>query len=401
MDSLRKLQEIRTQKTLEEAPAQKSAGQAAPVMPSETADPALIESTQPAGPDATLDSLLRLMVTKGASDMHIKVGSVPVMRVDGKLRPTSYAVMTEETMQLIFDHILKEEQRAIFARDKDLDLAITVPGAARFRVNLHQQMETAGMAIRLIPEEPRTMDQLGLSPILKEMIMKPRGLILVTGPTGSGKTTTLAAMINHINENRQCHIVTVEDPIEFIHKDKKSFIMQREVGRDTRSFSKALIQVLRQDPDVILIGEMRDLETTAIAITAAETGHLVLATLHTSSASATMDRIIDIFPPHQHQQIRMQLSITLEGVICQTLVPRAGGSGRVLAMEILHATTAVRNIIRDGKTFMIPNIIQAGSEYGMQSFDSSLCHLYKRGLITHETAVSVALSIEEFESLAR
>ena len=229
--------------------------------------------------------------------------------------------------------------------------------------------------------------------------MKPRGLILVTGPTGSGKSTTLAAMVNHINENKRCHIVSVEDPIEFLHKDKNSVLSQREVGEDTNSFTNALKHVLRQDPDVILIGEMRDLETVSIAITAAETGHLVLATLHTNSAANTIDRMIDIFPPHQQQQIRMQLSVTLEGIVCQTLVPRAEGSGRILAMELLPVTPAVRNVIREGKSYQIPNIIQSGAQYGMQSLDVSLRNLYLQGLISYDEALAKASSPEEFIKL--
>jgi twitching motility protein PilT len=299
----------------------------------------------------------------------------------------------------VIESVLTDEQRARFIAERELDLAYSVPGLSRFRINVYLQRGSWGTAIRVIPSRPLSLDELKMPPILKDLAMKPRGMLLVTGPTGSGKSTTLAAMINHINENRRCHIVTVEDPIEFLHKDKNSVICQREVGADTHSFEKALKHVLRQDPDVILIGEMRDLETTSIAISAAETGHLVLATLHTNSAASTVDRVVDIFPPHQQQQIRMQLSVTLEGVLCQTLVPKAKGGGRVMAMEIMPVNPAVRNIIREGKTHQIPSIIQTGQGFGMQSLDMALRNLYQQGLITYEEAIAKAANIEEFNRL--
>jgi len=322
-----------------------------------------------------------------------------MLRIDGELSPASYEIMTPEMVRRMCESILTDEQKARFIADKELDLAYSIPGLSRFRVNIYLQRGTWGSAIRVIPSRPLSLDELRMPAILKDLAMKPRGLILVTGPTGSGKSTTLAAMINHINENRRCHIVTVEDPIEFLHKDKNSVICQRELGSDTHSFTMALRHVLRQDPDVILIGEMRDLETTSIAITAAETGHLVLATLHTNSAATTVDRVIDIFPPHQQQQIRMQLSVTLEGILCQTLVPKAKGGGRVMAMELMPVTPAVRNIIREGKSHQIPNIIQAGSQFGMQSLDTALRNLYQQGLITYEDAISKSSSPEEFNRL--
>jgi len=349
--------------------------------------------------EMTIEDLLHIMVERGASDLHLKTGSAPMIRIDGELTPVTYEVLTPDVVRRMIESILTDEQKARFIAEKELDLAYSVPGLSRFRINVYLQRGTWGTAIRVIPARPFTIDELKLPPILKDMAMKPRGLVLVTGPTGSGKSTTLAAMINHINENRRCHIVSVEDPIEFLHKDKNSVICQREVGADTHSFSHALRHVLRQDPDVILIGEMRDLETTSIAITAAETGHLVLATLHTSSAPTTVDRIIDIFPPHQQQQIRMQLSVTLEGILCQTLLPKAKGSGRVMAMEIMPVTPAVRNIIREGKTHQIPNIIQSGMQFGMQSLDMALRNLYLQGMVTFEDALAKAAVPEEFARL--
>ncbi|MCD4783838.1 MAG: type IV pilus twitching motility protein PilT [Candidatus Eremiobacteraeota bacterium] len=349
--------------------------------------------------EVTIEDLLHLLVERGASDLHLKAGSAPMIRVDGELTPASYEILTPDTVRRLIESILTDEQKAKFVADKELDMAYSIPGLSRFRVNVYLQRGTWGTAIRVIPSRPFTIEELKLPPMTKEMAMKPRGLVLVTGPTGSGKSTTLAAMINHINENRRCHIVTVEDPIEFLHKDKNSVVSQREVGQDTHSFSKALRHVLRQDPDVILIGEMRDLETTQIAITSAETGHFVLATLHTNSAPATIDRVIDIFPPHQQQQIRMQLSVTIEGILCQNLIPKAKGSGRVLAMEMMPVTPAIRNIIREGKTHQIPNAIQAGGQMGMVSLDMSLRNLYMQGLITYEDALSKASSPDEFNRL--
>ncbi|MFP4497552.1 MAG: type IV pilus twitching motility protein PilT [Vulcanimicrobiota bacterium] len=349
--------------------------------------------------EMTIEDLLHLMVERGASDLHLKAGSAPMIRVDGELTPASYEIMTPDSVRRMLESILPDEKKAHFIADKELDLAYSVPGLSRFRVNIYLQRGTWGGAIRVIPSRPFTIDELKLPPIVKELANKPRGLVLVTGPTGSGKSTTLAAMINHINESRRSHIVTVEDPIEFLHKDKNSVVSQREVGADTHSFPNALKHVLRQDPDVILIGEMRDLETTQVAITSAETGHFVLATLHTNSAPATIDRVIDIFPPHQQQQIRMQLSVTLEGILCQTLIPKAKGSGRVMAMEIMPVTPAVRNIVREGKTHQIPNIIQAGPQHGMQSLDMSLRNLYLQGLITYEDALAKASSPDELSRL--
>lgn len=349
--------------------------------------------------ELTIEDLLYQMVERASSDLHLKTGSPAMIRVDGDLTPVSYEILTQEAVRHMCESIMTDEQKARFIADRELDLAYSIPGLSRFRINVYLQRGTWGCAIRVIPSRPLSLDELKMPPIIKELAMKPRGLVLVTGPTGSGKSTTLAAMINHVNENRRCHIVTVEDPIEFLHKDKNSVICQREVGADTHSFQMALKHVLRQDPDVILIGEVRDLETTSIAISAAETGHLVMATLHTNSAASTVDRVIDIFPPHQQAQIRMQLSVTLEGVLCQTLVPKAKGGGRVMAMEIMPVNSAVRNIIREGKTHQIPNIIQAGASLGMQSLDMALRNLYLQGLVTFEDAIAKASSPDELKRL--
>lgn len=349
--------------------------------------------------EVQIEDLLRVMVEKGASDLHLKAGSPPMLRVDGELIPAGYEMLTPDSLRRMIESILTEQQKAEFVAEKELDLAYSVPGLSRFRVNVYLQRGTWGAALRVIPARPFTIDELKLPSILKELAVKPRGLILVTGPTGSGKSTTLAAMVNHVNENRRAHIVTIEDPIEFLHKDKLSVISQREVGSDTHSFTNALTRILRQDPDVILVGEMRDLETIGVAITAAETGHLVLATLHTSGAAATIDRIVDVFPPHQQQQIRMQLSVSLEGIMSQALLQKSKGAGRVLAMEILTITPAVRNVIREGKTHQIPNLIQAGSQFGMISLDASLKNLYQQGMISYEEALSKCTNPDDFNRL--
>ncbi|MFH1453865.1 MAG: type IV pilus twitching motility protein PilT [Armatimonadota bacterium] len=347
----------------------------------------------------TMEDMLADMVKKAASDLHIKAGSPPMIRVDGELIPNSSLVLSGDRIRLLCESIITDRQKAEFIAEKELDFAYSVPGLARFRVNLYFQRGSWAAAFRIVPVRPFTIEELKLPSLLKDLAMKPRGLILVTGPTGSGKSTTLAAMINHINENKKCHIVTIEDPIEFLHKDRISVISQREINEDTHSFGNALRHILRQDPDVVMIGELRDLETTQIAVTAAETGHLVLASLHTNSAPATIDRMIDIFPSHQQQQIRMQLSVTLEGVLCQTLLPKASGHGRIMAMELMPVNPAVRNTIREGKTHQIPNLIQAGSVYGMRSMDMSLRDLYNEGLVTYEEALSKSSSPGDFNRL--
>ncbi len=354
-----------------------------------------------------LDQLLREMSDKGASDLHIKVGSPPGFRIDGKMvAQTQYETLDGQMTETLAREIVSEDQWQEFSATGDLDLGHGVPGVARFRVNVMRQRGTCGMVIRKIPVEIPTLRELKLPDICQELAEKPRGLVLVTGPTGSGKSTTLAALINHINETEEGHILTMEDPIEFMHNDKKCYVNQREIGSDAVNFQAALKRALRQDPDVILIGELRDLETIALAVSAAETGHLVFGTLHTTSAIQTVDRLIDVFPPDQQEQIRMQLSITLQGVISQALLPKIGG-GRVAAHEIMIATGAVRALIREGKTPQLQNIVTTGSKFGMISLEDSLARLAKKGVITPDVAVSKsnnpelvrkALGIEEGES---
>jgi twitching motility protein PilT len=346
--------------------------------------------------------LLQLMVEKGASDLHIKAGRPPGMRIHGSLIPFEDCLpLTPADTERFVDEIITDEQKAIFTSENELDFAYSIPGLARFRINIFKQRDSFGAALRLIPIEVKTIKALGLPPVVAELAMKPRGLVLVVGPTGSGKSTTLAAMIDHINANRQKHIITIEDPIEFWHEDKMSYINQREVGRDTKSFHSALKYVLRQDPDVILVGEMRDLETVATAVTAAETGQLLLATLHTTNAAQTVDRIIDMYPAGQQQQIRMQLSMTLQGVLSHTLLPRNDGKGRVLALEIMVSNNAIRSLIRDGKTHQMPLQIQTGAESGMQSLDQSLKELYVQRLITREMTMAFANNPEELGRMLR
>jgi twitching motility protein PilT len=346
-----------------------------------------------------VDELLEILMQRRGSDLHMCVGSPPVIRVDGDLEPLNYAELTTTKLQELVYAILSDERIIEFENTHELDFAYSVAGLSRFRVNVHRQRGSVGAVLRAIPMRPPTLDQLKMPPILRHLTTRPRGLILVTGPTGSGKSTTLAAMINEINHNRRCHIVTIEDPIEFLHRNNRSIIIQREVGADTNSFNSALRHVLRQDPDVILIGEMRDLETIAAAVTAAETGHLVLATLHTTSASQTIDRIIDVFPPHQQEQIRLQLSTVLEGIICQALLPRSDGIGRACAQEILITTPAVRNLIRESKTHQMASILQSGGQFGMQSLDQSLKALVLSKQISAESAAAVAHDPEEFMAL--
>ena len=298
-----------------------------------------------------LNELLKLMVDKGASDIHLRVPSPPVLRIDGQLIPQEdLPVLTPQDVKAAFDYITTPEQRSTFSRELELDFAYSIPGLARFRVSTLQQRGTISLAFRLVPIEILSINDLGLPQICKDLILKPRGLMLVTGPTGSGKSTTMAAMINHLNENDARNIITIEDPIEYLHPNKKCIIAQRDLGDDTKSFDIALIHALRHDPDVIVVGEMRDLPTISTAIRAAETGHLVMGTLHTTDASQTVDRIIDIFPSGHQQQIRLQFSQVLEAVLCQTLLPRVRG-GRVAAFEIMLANSAVRNLIREGKTY--------------------------------------------------
>ena len=334
-----------------------------------------------------IDELLKLMADKGASDLHLKVPSPPVLRIDGVLIPQEdLPRVTAKDTELAFEQVSTQEQRVTFLREQELDFAYSVPGLARLRVNVLQQRGTMSLAFRLVPFRIPSIDELGLPQICKELILKPRGLILVTGPTGSGKSTTLAAMLNHLNESDSRNVITIEDPIEFLHGDKKCLIAQRELGDDTKSFSTASIRALRHDPDVIVIGEMRDLDTISTAIMAAETGHLVLSTLHTTDATQTIDRIIDMYPHGQQRQIRLQLSQVIEAVLSQTLLPRIQG-GRIAAFEIMIASSAVRNLIREEKIFELPNVMQLSSKDGMQTLDQALHDLVKRDIVTQEEAM--------------
>ncbi len=349
---------------------------------------------------AHIDDLLRLMIDRGGSDLHITVGSPPGIRLRGELTPVENSgVLTQRDTQQMILSLLSEEQRRRFETELELDFAYSIPGLSRFRANVFQQRGSMGAVFRVIPIKIPTLEELALPKVCRYLAERPRGLVLVTGPTGSGKSTTLAAMIDHINENRAVHIITLEDPIEFMHKNKKAYVNQREIGEDTHSFASALKRVLRQDPDVILVGEMRDLETISAAITAAETGHLVLATLHTTGGPATVDRIIDVFPPHQQQQVRMQLSGTLEGVLSQVLLRSSDGKGRVMAMEIMLGIPAIGNLIREGKTHQMASIIQGGSSVGMQTLDQHLKALLSAGKITYEEAMSKAMNPRELAEM--
>jgi len=346
-----------------------------------------------------IHGLLKMVIDRKASDLHLKVKSPPVLRINGHLMPADLPPYEPAELLSLIESMLTDEQRETFRRELELDFGYGVPGLSRFRVNVFRQRGNIGAAIRTIPMKVPTIADLRLPDGVERFAELPRGLVLVTGPTGSGKSTTLAALINHINHQRACHIVTIEDPIEYLHHDVKSIIDQREVGADTHSFAHALRHVLRQDPDVILIGEMRDLETIATAITAAETGHLVFATLHTQSAAQAVERIVDVFPPYQQEQVRMQLSLSLEGVLSQSLLPRRDGRGRIAAVEVLRLTPAVRNLIREGKTFQLPSAIQSGARDGMQTLNQALRKLVEEGLVTYEEAAARVTSIEEFDQL--
>jgi len=331
-----------------------------------------------------INQVLAMAVEQGVSDIHFTVGRPPVLRKDGQLIPQeSFPVLEPDDTRSLAGQVMTDEQYREFQVTGEVDLAYSVPGLGRFRVNAFHQRGSVAMALRRINSKILNLDELGMPPALKELTRKPNGMVLVTGPTGSGKSTTLAAMIDLINEERAVHIITLEDPIEYIHRHKKSIVNQREIGADSKSFAAALRAAMRQDPDVILVGEMRDLDTIAIAITAAETGHLVFGTLHTNNAAQTVDRIIDVFPPHQQPQVRVQLAETLRGIIAQQLIPKISG-GRVAAVEILTATPGVRNIIREGKTHQLINAIQTGGQYGMQSMDADLKRLMQRGVISRE-----------------
>jgi len=341
--------------------------------------------------DADVDLLLRRTAQLGASDLHLKAGSSPALRIDGTLiLQEDLPSLTPEEIELMLKGITTEDQWSAFEKNLELDFSHSLPGVARFRVNAGRQRESITLVARRLSLTIPTMDELGLPEVCKELVTKPRGLILVTGPTGSGKSTTLAAMIDYLNEREAHRVITIEDPIEYIFTDKRCMITQRELGIDTHSFADALKHALRQDPDVILVGEMRDLETIATALTAAETGHLVLSTVHTASAALTVDRIIDVFPPHQQQQIRTQLASIVEGVLCQTLLPLATGGGRTVAMEIMVVTSAIRNLIREAKTHQLAGVIETGARIGMQTLDQALVKTFKEGKVTLDDIMAKA-----------
>ena len=344
-----------------------------------------------------LKDLLSIVVERGASDLHLAVGKPPVLRIDGTLKYLDVEELKPDDTEESMKAVTSERHQQRIEEMGGTDFGFSFGDIARFRVSVFREKGHYGLALRLIPFKLMTLEEIGLPPIIKELLYRPRGLVLVTGPTGSGKTTTLAAMINLINEERNSHIVTIEDPIEYYHSHKKSLVTQREVGVDVQSFSEAVIRGLRQDPDVMLIGEMRDLATMEAAITAAETGHLVFATLHTTGATRTVDRIIDAFPIAQQEQVRTQLSVSIVAVISQILLAKADGNGRVAAFEIMVATPAISNLIRDKKTYRITSSIQTGGKFGMKTMDQSLIELYNAGLITYDDVIVMSSDPEEIE----
>ncbi|MHB1000599.1 MAG: type IV pilus twitching motility protein PilT [Armatimonadota bacterium] len=347
-----------------------------------------------------IDDLLKLTVERGASDLHLTVGLPPMIRIDGKLISTNYNELgPRDTQRLIYD-VLSTDQVQWFEKTRELDFSYGIAGLARFRFNVYRQRGSIGAAMRAIPTKIPTFEQLGLPNVIRDLTKKHSGLILVTGPTGSGKSTTIATMIDHINTERNSHIMTIEDPIEYLHKHKNCMVNQRELNTDTDSFENALRAVLREDPDVILLGEMRDLETIASALTLAETGHLVFGTLHTRNAPQTIDRVVDVFPAHQQDQIKIMLSNTIEAVIAQQLVPRIGG-GRFAVIEIMVANPAIRNLIREGKTYQIYSIIETGAQYGMRTVDKVLADAHRDGLVNYEEAINRAIDKDNFTRLLK
>lgn len=343
--------------------------------------------------------LLLLCIKEGASDLHITLGEPPVLRIDGRIRRTGLEPLDKTVLKQMIYELLTNTQKETFERDLELDFSLALPSMDRFRINVHIQKGCVEAAFRRVPLEIPSMESLGLPSIIPQLARRPNGLVLITGPTGMGKTTTLATMIELINREREALIVCIEDPIEFVFHNKKSIVKQREVFSDTHSFASALRQALRQDPNVIVVGEMRDLETISTALTAAETGHLVLATLHTPDAPQTIERIIDVFPPYQQQQVRLQLGDSLQGVVSQLLLPHASGKGMVLATEIMTGTSGIRNLIREAEVEQIPTMMQTGSQFGMRTMDKSLRELLQKGLITSETALSKVKNMEEFKQL--
>ena len=354
------------------------------------------------GPETRVNvaELLERVLELGASDLHLTAGAKPTVRVHGALGPLDDfpVLMPNETQAMIYS-ILTQRQRERLESELELDCAHALPGKARFRLNVYFQRDAIGAAFRLIPQEIKPLEELGIPARVADMSKLPRGFVLVTGPTGSGKSTTLASLVDLANRDRADHIMTVEDPIEFLHQHKRCLVNQREVGEDTKSFASALKHVLRQDPDIILVGELRDLETISIALTAAETGHLVYATLHTQDAPQTVERVVDVFPTNQQEQVRVQLAGALQGVVCQQLLPTADGSGRVVACEVMVATPAIRNLIRDGKTYQIYSAMQAGGRFGMQTMDQSLANLVQHGYISYELAVERCHHPDDFNRL--
>ena len=348
-----------------------------------------------------MESLLREAVARHASDLHITVGVPPLIRINGALIKLDLPPLGVDDTAQLFEEIVAEDRRTQFNQNGEVDFSHTVFGLSRFRVNVFRQRGSIAIAIRIIPERVPSLQELKLPDIVRELARKPRGLVLVTGPTGSGKSTTMAAMIDQINHERACNILTLEDPIEYLHRHRKSIINQREIGSDSRTFANGLRAALREDPDVILVGEMRDMETISIAVRAAETGHLVLATLHTSDAAQTVDRIIDVFPPYQHQQVRTQLSLALQGIVSQQLLPRKDGQGRIVAVETLVTTPAVRNLIREGKSHQILSVIQTGAKFGMQSMDTALRDLCRAGLIAEDEALMRSNDPDTLQRLLR
>ena len=346
-----------------------------------------------------LKELLMLTIEKMASDLHITEKEPPIMRIDGRLQRTKFPAFSREDTKRIIYSVLVASQKEKFEKERELDFSLALPGLDRFRVNVHMQKGCVEAAFRRVPTQIPTPQGLQLPPISIDLARKPNGLVIITGPTGVGKTTTLASLIDVINRERECLIICIEDPIEFIHTNKKSVIKQRQVFSDTNSFAQALRHILRQDPNVIMVGEMRDLETISTTLTAAETGHLVLATLHTPDAPQTVERIIDVFPPYQQQQVKLQLANCLQGVVSQLLLPHISGKGRVLATEIMIATPGIRNLIREQEIEQIPTLMQTGSQYGMKTMDKSLKGLLNQGLISLDVAMSKVKNIEEFKEL--
>ncbi len=346
-----------------------------------------------------IHELLMLCVKKHASDLHITEKEPPILRIDGKLQRTDLPALTRDVLKKMIYGVLTNMQKEMFERDLELDFSLALPELDRFRVNIHIQKGSVEAAFRRIPLEIPSIEQLGLPSVVIDLARKPNGLVLITGPTGVGKTTTLAAMIDMINNERECLMMTIEDPIEFIHTNKKAVIKQREVYSDTHSFADALRHCLRQDPNIIVVGEMRDLETISTTLTAAETGHLVFATLHTPDAPQTIERIIDVFPPYQQGQVKLQLADCLQGVVSQILVPHASGQGRVLVTEVMIATPGIRNLIREQEIEQIPTLMQTGSQYGMRTMDRNLKEFYQKGLITLDAAMAKVKNPDEFREL--